>query len=100
VQTPPELAAKLAAQRHQEWLVEAARARLRPQPADAVLAELTRREREVLLLLVARYTDREIAAALCISQRTASTHVARILAKLGVGSRREAAALAFDLIGA
>ena len=51
----------------------------------------TRRERAVLRLLVARYTDRAIAAALSISDRTVTTHVARICAKLGVHSRREVA---------
>lgn len=56
--------------------------------------ELTRREREVLALLCQRLTDPEIAAALFISPRTASGHVANVLAKLGVPSRRDAAALA------
>jgi DNA-binding CsgD family transcriptional regulator len=55
---------------------------------------LTRREREVLRLLVARYTDREIADALFISYRTATTHVARVRDKLGIRSRREAAGFA------
>jgi DNA-binding CsgD family transcriptional regulator len=55
---------------------------------------LTDRERQILLFLVARYSDREIAEALCISYRTVTTHVANILGKLGVNSRREAAAVA------
>ena len=55
---------------------------------------LTRREREVLALLCQRQTDPEIAEALFLSPRTASNHVANILAKLGVPNRREAAALA------
>ena len=53
---------------------------------------LTRREREVLRLLVARYTDREIADALSISYRTATTHTTRIREKRGICSRREVAA--------
>ena len=61
-----------------------------PGGTSAVI-HLTRREREVLRLLVARYTDREIADALSISYRTVTTHVARICTKLGVHSRREAA---------
>jgi DNA-binding NarL/FixJ family response regulator len=52
---------------------------------------LSSREREVLALLVGGATDREIAAVLFISPRTASKHVGSILAKLGAGSRAEAA---------
>jgi non-specific serine/threonine protein kinase len=56
--------------------------------------DLTRREREILSLLAQRLTDPEIAGALFISPRTASKHVSNVLGKLGVTSRREAAALA------
>jgi DNA-binding CsgD family transcriptional regulator len=55
---------------------------------------LTRREQEVLHLLVEGRTDPQIAARLCISPRTASWHVGRILAKLGAPSRTAAATLA------
>jgi non-specific serine/threonine protein kinase len=55
---------------------------------------LTARELEVLRLVAAGNTNREIATALFVSQRTAATHVSHILAKLGVGSRIEAAAWA------
>jgi predicted ATPase/DNA-binding CsgD family transcriptional regulator/transcriptional regulator with XRE-family HTH domain len=61
-------------------------------PADR--AGLTPREREVLRLLVGGHSDRAIAEALFVSHRTVNTHVANILAKLGVGSRTEAAAAA------
>jgi DNA-binding CsgD family transcriptional regulator len=47
----------------------------------------------VLRLLAAGRTDREIADALFVSRRTVNSHVANILGKLGVRSRREAAAL-------
>jgi non-specific serine/threonine protein kinase len=56
--------------------------------------DLTRRERQILALLCQRLTNAEIAAELFISPRTAGTHVANLLAKLGVANRREAAALA------
>jgi predicted ATPase/DNA-binding CsgD family transcriptional regulator len=55
---------------------------------------LTARELEVLRLVAAGRTNREIAMALFITQRTAATHLTHILAKLGVASRSEAAAWA------
>jgi DNA-binding CsgD family transcriptional regulator len=63
----------------------------------AVAVGLTPRERDVLRLLATRWTDREIADALFLSHRTVSSHVASILAKLGVHSRREAVARAREL---
>jgi predicted ATPase/DNA-binding CsgD family transcriptional regulator len=52
---------------------------------------LTRRELDVLKLLAQRRTDPEIAEQLFITTKTASNHVANILAKLDVKNRREAA---------
>jgi DNA-binding CsgD family transcriptional regulator/tetratricopeptide (TPR) repeat protein len=65
-----------------------------PAPTAAALGDLTKREREVLELVTAGATNRQIAARLFISEKTASVHVSRILTKLGVSSRQEAAALA------
>ncbi|MFF5970684.1 ATP-binding protein [Streptomyces sp. NPDC012769] len=56
---------------------------------------LTRREREVQRLLCEGLTNREIAARLYITPKTAAHHVAAVLAKLGV-HRREAAAIPLD----
>jgi predicted ATPase/DNA-binding CsgD family transcriptional regulator len=55
---------------------------------------LTAREMEVLQLLVAGHSDREIAEELFISRRTAQGHVASIFNKLGVNSRTAAATAA------
>ena len=55
---------------------------------------LTARERDVLRLLTAGLTDREIATALSISPHTASTHVRNLLGKLGVATRTAAVAQA------
>jgi DNA-binding CsgD family transcriptional regulator len=58
---------------------------------------LTPREAEVLTLVARGYTNREIAAALVISVKTASVHVSHILRKLGAPNRLEAAAIAHRL---
>ncbi|WP_308211774.1 helix-turn-helix transcriptional regulator [Actinoallomurus soli] len=58
---------------------------------------LTSREREVLRLLTEGESNRGIGARLFISEKTASVHVSRIIAKLGVTSRGEAAATAHRL---
>jgi DNA-binding CsgD family transcriptional regulator len=66
-------------------------------PGDAVPFGLTDREREVLALVAAGRSNGQIAAALFISPKTASVHVSNILAKLGVGGRVQAAAVAHRL---
>ena len=53
---------------------------------------LTRREREVALLVARGLTNRQIALELSVSRSTANNHVARILRKLGVRSRAQIAA--------
>lgn len=63
-------------------------------PARGPLAGLTERELEVLTLLAAGHSNREIGAELFISPKTASVHVSNILAKLRAASRTEAAAIA------
>ncbi len=63
------------------------------EPASPALG-LTDRELEVLRLVAAGRSNREIAAELFISAKTASVHVSNILAKLGVHTRVEAAAIA------
>jgi DNA-binding CsgD family transcriptional regulator/tetratricopeptide (TPR) repeat protein len=55
---------------------------------------LTPRERQVLALLAEGATNRQIGAALFMAEKTASVHVSRILAKLGVQGRTQAAAVA------
>ena len=58
---------------------------------------LTAREFEVLRLVAAGQSNRDIASELFISVKTASVHVSNILGKLGVSSRGEAAATAHRL---
>lgn len=60
---------------------------------NAATAALSRREREVLALLAKGASNAQIAAQLVIADETAKTHVKRILRKLGVANRVEAAAV-------
>ncbi|HYZ17049.1 MAG TPA: helix-turn-helix transcriptional regulator, partial [Candidatus Acidoferrum sp.] len=72
----------------------------RPAPAQRApgpLEALTAREHEILGLLAAGLTNREIAQRLIVSARTVETHVARITGKLGVNSRARAVARAVAL---
>jgi DNA-binding CsgD family transcriptional regulator/tetratricopeptide (TPR) repeat protein len=68
----------------------------RTQGLNEILG-LTPREAEVLMLLARGHTNREIAAALVISTKTASVHVSHILRKLNVPHRHDAAAIAHRL---
>jgi DNA-binding CsgD family transcriptional regulator len=71
-----------------------------PEPADVDPLGgfgLTSREREILGLIAAGLSNGQIAAELFISPKTASVHVSRILAKLGVSGRIEAAAVVHRL---
>ncbi|MFJ9538642.1 AAA family ATPase [Streptomyces sp. NPDC101225] len=70
-------------------------ARRPADPAEAL--GLTSRERDVLRLVAAGRTNRQIAEELFISPKTASVHVSNILGKLGVSGRGEAAAVAHRL---
>jgi DNA-binding CsgD family transcriptional regulator len=105
LQRAAELAYPLAAQPLQQQIGQLARrARIQlPSPgghdpgAAAVPFGLTAREQEVLQLVTAGRNNREIAAELFISPRTASVHVSNILSKLAVASRGEAAAAAHRL---
>ena len=66
-------------------------------PADAEAPDpfgLTPRERQVLELVAKGATNRQIGAALFMAEKTASVHVSRILGKLGVQTRTQAAAVA------
>ncbi|MGZ4184283.1 MAG: response regulator transcription factor, partial [Solirubrobacteraceae bacterium] len=112
---PAREALEIAKRLGSRWLVDevtalAERARLplsgAPSAADSNGAAqddgedpfgLTDRERQVLGLIAEGATNRQIGAALFMAEKTASVHVSRILRKLGVSSRTQAAAVAHRL---
>ena len=63
-------------------------------PAESDLARLTRREREVLALIRGGLTNKAIARELGISPGTVKAHVEKVIAKLGVSDRTQAAVFA------
>ena len=91
--------------RELELLAQRSRLDLSPQEPESPNGQrdlenalgLTAREGEVLGLVARGYTNREIAAALTISAKTASVHVSHILRKLDVSNRLEAATIAHRL---
>jgi DNA-binding CsgD family transcriptional regulator len=90
--------AEALARRARLSLAEPAEPAVAPPAADPLARfGLTEREREILALLSVGRSNPQIAQALFISPKTASVHVSNILAKLGVDSRVEAAAVAHRL---
>ena len=74
----------------------AAQAQSTYRPEEQMPDGLTAREREIAALVARGLTNRQIAAELFISERTAGTHVANILGKLGFTSRAQVAAWAVE----
>jgi DNA-binding NarL/FixJ family response regulator len=65
-------------------------------PTPAEMAQLTRREREVLTHLARGLSNAEVAEQLFISEATVKTHLARVMAKLNVREKAQAVAAAYQ----
>ncbi|WP_241968043.1 response regulator transcription factor [Streptomyces sp. ICBB 8177] len=65
-----------------------------PEPRDERLSGLSPREREILALIGEGLTNRQIGGRLFLSEKTVKNHISRLLAKLGVERRVQAAVLA------
>jgi DNA-binding CsgD family transcriptional regulator len=63
------------------------------ETAAVSYSSLTRREREVLTLIAAGHTNREMAESLVVSPETVKTHVRHVLNKFGVARKAEICAL-------
>lgn len=68
----------------------------RPPRAGAILAQLTEREREVLVRMARGMSNAEVAADLFIAEQTVKTHVGKLLAKIGARDRVQAVIFAYD----
>jgi DNA-binding NarL/FixJ family response regulator len=77
-------------------LIEAFAEQTAPEPSPTLPAELTEREREVLVLVAQGLNNREIAEEMIIGEATVKTHVSRLLTKLGVRDRVQAVVVAYE----
>lgn len=86
----------LLAPRITRRLLERAVDRLAPGSLPPELAQLTERERDVLVLLARGLANAEIAGELVVAETTVKTHVSNVLGKLGLRDRVQAVVFAYE----
>lgn len=86
----------LLSPRATQRLIEAYAMRAKPAAMSPDLDVLTRREREVMVLVATGLTNDEIAGSLFISPMTAKTHVSRAMTKLGARDRAQLVVYAYE----
>lgn len=69
---------------------------VRPAPVRPAIADLTQRERDILVLVASGMSNKEIAAKLVLSPLTVKTHVSRVLGKLGARDRAQLVVIAYE----
>jgi DNA-binding NarL/FixJ family response regulator len=77
-------------------LIDEYTARPERTPTPAEMAQLTRREREVLTLMARGLSNTDVAAELFIAEPTVKTHLHRVMMKLGVREKAQAVAAAYQ----
>lgn len=93
---PPDGGEPIAEDHEVTAAVEPAPAQPASTRDDLRVADLTPRERDVLQLIARGYSNAEIAEAFVISEGTVKTHVKRLLGKLGLRDRTQAAVFAYE----
>jgi DNA-binding NarL/FixJ family response regulator len=91
---PGTLVDRMRAALRGEVVLDPAAIELLVEPPSVPLQGLTAREREVLDCIVEGMSNKQVARALGITEKTVKTHVSHLLAKLGVRDRTQAAVLA------
>lgn len=94
IQLHPDVTQKLMAQMSTQMPLAVPEENKASTSSQTLLENITKREREVLILIAQGMSNKEIASVLVIAEKTVKTHVSSILAKLNLADRTQAALFA------